>query len=338
MKKNFLKIGLITLATSLMLAGCSNSQSSEVLVNINNEIKLTRALVEKDVAPILDYQTSMFTDIKDEDLKDIKSSLVEDYSVYLAEIEILYKDAIAKKYKFNEENVKSSQEGISTTISMYFDMTLEEFCKKYNFTEDYIKECVKKQVIASEYLMSLVKIEDKDIEDYYNKNKETFKAVRASHILISNENEFEEGADSEKVKKDNMKKATQVLEKAKKGEDFKSLSDSYSADTVAQESGGDLGFFAKGVMVTEFEDVAFSKDLKVDEVYPEIVETDYGYHIIKKTGDGYLALDETFNYQYTVSEYIENEILFIEEYNKVKTELEKEYKVKYNTTTNTDKK
>ncbi|MEA3323406.1 MAG: protein translocase subunit SecD, partial [Patescibacteria group bacterium] len=72
-----------------------------------------------------------------------------------------------------------------------------------------------------------------------------------------------------------------VLERAKNGEDFGELAKEFSKDGSAQ-NGGDLGFAKKGAYVTEFEDVLFSEDLNNGDVYPELVETEFGWHIIKK--------------------------------------------------------
>lgn len=72
--------------------------------------------------------------------------------------------------------------------------------------------------------------------------------------------------------------AQKVLDEVKKGGDFAALAKQYSNDGSAQ-NGGDLGWFGKGVMVEQFEKAAFS--LKKGETYPTLVETDFGYHIIK---------------------------------------------------------
>ncbi len=78
--------------------------------------------------------------------------------------------------------------------------------------------------------------------------------------------------------------ATDVLNKARKpGADFAALAKEYSTDAGSKDNGGDLGWFRAGVMVKEFE--AAVKALPVNTVSSKLTETQFGYHIIKKTGE-----------------------------------------------------
>ncbi|MFE7150958.1 peptidylprolyl isomerase, partial [Heyndrickxia sporothermodurans] len=88
--------------------------------------------------------------------------------------------------------------------------------------------------------------------------------IKASHILVADE-----------------KTAKEVEAKLKKGEKFEDLAKKYSTDGTAQK-GGDLGWFNTGKMDPTFEAAAYK--LKVNEV-SEPVKTQFGYHIIKKTGE-----------------------------------------------------
>lgn len=73
-------------------------------------------------------------------------------------------------------------------------------------------------------------------------------------------------------------RATAVLERIKAGEDFATLAKEFGEDS-SKDNGGDLSWFGKGDMVPQFEVAAFA--LKKGELSPELVETEFGYHIIR---------------------------------------------------------
>jgi parvulin-like peptidyl-prolyl isomerase len=72
--------------------------------------------------------------------------------------------------------------------------------------------------------------------------------------------------------------AEEVLARLQAGEDFAYLAREYSEDISSRETGGDMGFFPRGVMPPEVEDVAFS--LEVGEI-SEIVESQFGFHVLQ---------------------------------------------------------
>lgn len=116
------------------------------------------------------------------------------------------------------------------------------------------------------------------LKQYYGLTPAEFKEeIYKSRLL--RQKVAEKFASDESVNSDSKAKAEEVLAKVKAGEDFAALAKQYSQDTTAS-AGGDLGFFAKGKMVPEFETAAFA--LKEGEV-SGIVKTVYGYHIIKVT-------------------------------------------------------
>ena len=96
------------------------------------------------------------------------------------------------------------------------------------------------------------------------------KQVRVSHILISAEDD-EEDAPA-------RKKAEELLKQVRGGANFAELAAEHSNDIGSAQRGGDLGFFGKGKMVPEFEEVAFT--LKPGQI-SDLVRTPFGYHILK---------------------------------------------------------
>lgn len=78
------------------------------------------------------------------------------------------------------------------------------------------------------------------------------------------------------------KRAGDILKKALAGEDFAKLAKENSGDPGSKDNGGEYDFVKKGSFVPEYEAVIFDKNLKDGEIYKEIVETQYGWHIIKR--------------------------------------------------------
>ncbi len=80
-------------------------------------------------------------------------------------------------------------------------------------------------------------------------------------------------------------RAEEILGRAKQGDDFAGLAEEYSEDLGSRERGGLYPKVVRGSLVPEYEEAIFNSDLKAGEVYPELVESQYGYHIIKKEGE-----------------------------------------------------
>jgi peptidyl-prolyl cis-trans isomerase C len=121
-----------------------------------------------------------------------------------------------------------------------------------------------------------IEVKPEEVKEFYDKNQSRYdemEQIRASHILLR----LPPGATPE-VKAEKKKKADEIAKKAKKG-DFAALAKEFGEDPT-KDRGGDLGFFTKGKMVKQFEDVAWK--LKVGQV-SDVVETQFGFHIIKKT-------------------------------------------------------
>jgi peptidyl-prolyl cis-trans isomerase D len=136
------------------------------------------------------------------------------------------------------------------------------------------KRKIKYALIDLQGIRQRTTVSAQDVQRYYEDNQQQYSTpeqVRASHILLKTE-----GKDDAAVKK----QAEDVLAKVKGGADFAALATKLSEDEVSASKGGDLDFFAKGAMVKEFDDMAFS--LKPGET-SGLVKSQFGYHIIRVT-------------------------------------------------------
>ena len=159
------------------------------------------------------------------------------------------------------------------------DGQLQEMLKREGRTLESYKNHIRDQILVSKITQfeigNRVKVSKKSIIKYYKKNQKEFweeGKVRARHILF-----ISERGSSENQRRAKLRQAKKVLSEIRKGSDFSKLAIKYSED-VSASSGGDVGFVKRGKMVREFEEAVFS--LKPGQI-SDIVETEYGYHIIK---------------------------------------------------------
>lgn len=134
------------------------------------------------------------------------------------------------------------------------------------------------QTVLQREVAAKIMISEQEIRQVYESRKEEFdepEKVRVSHILAKVDSKA-----SQEERAAARKRIDEILGKARAGQDFAALAKEYS-DCPSNIKGGDLQFFARNVMVKPFEDVAFA--MKEGEI-SDVVETPFGYHIIKLTG------------------------------------------------------
>ncbi len=250
---------------------------SQVLATIG-DVKITGDDFAKRMEPYFYYQG--LKKLSSEEIESQEASTIN----YMTNLEALYKAGTEEKITVTNDEIESTYSSTMSSIVSSFNLTEDEFLKKFELTKDYVKRSLKKEMIATQYLQDNSEVSEKEAKNYYNNNKEDFFEIRASHILISNYDEDGNEVSGDQ-KKENKELAEKLLKRALNGESFDNLALENTDDTYTASSGGDLGYFSKGEMDEDFEDAAFS--LKVDEIYPEVVETNYGYHVIKKTGEQY---------------------------------------------------
>ena len=125
-------------------------------------------------------------------------------------------------------------------------------------------------------------ITEKQIKKYYD--DEVDGDISCKHILISAK-ATEDMTDEEKksAETEALNKAKNIIKELDKGLKFDDLAKKYSDDKSNSEKGGDLGYFNKGDMVDSFEKAAYG--LKINTYTKTPIKSEFGYHIILKTGE-----------------------------------------------------
>ncbi|ODV43030.1 peptidylprolyl isomerase [Cupriavidus sp. UYMMa02A] len=135
-------------------------------------------------------------------------------------------------------------------------------------------------VLSGEALAAGQAVTPEELKSYYDSNIARFRTEeqrRASHILIAAPKDGPAAA-----RQAAKEKAGKLLDELRKHpETFADVARKQSQDPGSAEKGGDLGFIGHGALVKPFEDAMYA--LKEGQI-SDVVETDYGYHIIKLTG------------------------------------------------------
>lgn len=177
------------------------------------------------------------------------------------------------------ENEMNSR--IKYMIQVYGGQEMMERQMKKTLPEirDEYKDIIKENLLIGQEqnkLIGEVKITPQEVSDYYNK------IPKDSLPTIDEEYEFTQIVKLPKVTNEEKEAVKERLneyrERILKGTKFTTLAQLYSDDEVSAKKGGELGFFSRGDMVSEFESVAFS--LQPGEISP-VFETKYGFHIIQ---------------------------------------------------------
>ncbi len=197
----------------------------------------------------------------------------------LIERELLFQEAKKHNFVASEEAVNKELQELKGRFPS--EEAFLDFLKESSFD----LETLKKQISEGNIIDQLVKaeveskvvVDDATVKAYYDAHTDQFfrpEQLKASHILVKVDNQ------EDKAKKDEAKaKAEDILKKVKAGGDFAALAKEFS-NCPSSAQGGDLGYFGKGQMVKPFEDACLA--LKVGEI-SGLVETQFGYHIIKLT-------------------------------------------------------
>ena len=170
----------------------------------------------------------------------------------------------AKKAKITvtSAEVDAEMEKLREQIGPSFDSVLAQ----YGMTVEDLQKNMELNLLVFKVSTKDVTVSEDALMSFFEEHKSDYdqpEMVKASHILVETE-----------------EKAKEIKKKLAEGADFAELARSESTDPMSAAEGGDLGFFARGRMVPEFEKAAFAMSPGQTSAP---VKSEYGYHIIRVT-------------------------------------------------------
>lgn len=257
-----LKIRMITLMALLTLFS-GLSYATEVIDRIV-------AIVNDDIITLSDFNKYIVS-LPVQTVEINKDQALND----LVEQMILTQEAAKLGITVTDAEIDRSIESVKGKLDMS-DEQMNEMLIKQNLTTEQFRNQWRLQILSGKLVSTLVKgriaVTDEEIKDLYKQyygEIENADEVEIAHILISFDASEEQQA---------LQKANKVAELAKSGSNFSKLVSEYSDDTFSKDKEGVLGYFKKGELVSELEDV-----VSVTEVGKTSgpVKTISGFHIIK---------------------------------------------------------
>jgi len=210
---------------------------------------------------------------------EIMTKVREDVLNQMIDKELLYQDSQAKEIKVPEARVTEELASVKQRFPSekeYLDALAGIDMSEADLTREIQRGMAIQQLIKDNVIQE-TDVSDAESRAFYDQNANMFKKpeqIQARHILIKVEDDATEAQKAEAHTKIEM-----VRKKALDGEDFAALASEYS-EGPSSAKGGDLGYFGRGQMVKPFDDAAFA--LEPGKI-SEIVETQFGYHIIEVT-------------------------------------------------------
>ena len=289
------------LVAGMLFTGCG-LKNSQAIIKVNDAV-----ITQNDFDKLMDKQieASPFAKMGMGDIKKDKDGVLYLMTERAVITQLVIQELLDQESK--TRGIKVSNKDVDKAIDKIIDKVggkdnLSNMLKQNNVSISQFKSDIKTQVKMQKLAQTAknVKVSDKEVKDFYNKNINKFKhgeQVRAYHILLMTDpmqiaqeitnNGKKEIAESEMNKKieatvkERETLANKIANELKADTTkFSQYAKKYSHDTVSAQKGGDLGYFEAKVMVPEFSKAAFGA--KPNTIVGP-VKTQYGYHVILVT-------------------------------------------------------
>lgn len=186
-------------------------------------------------------------------------------SIEVSDVDI--NDAIEQRIRYFVSQIGSEQK-----LAEYFGKSISELKEEFKpvFREQMLAQRMEGRIAAD------VKATPEDVRKFYNAIPQDSLPMLPMEIQISQIVLYPKVAKSEKERIE--KKLLDFKKRVEEGEDFKFLATLYSEDEGSAKNGGELGFLGRGVLVPEFEAVAYRLQ---EGTISDVVKTKFGFHLIQ---------------------------------------------------------
>lgn len=249
---------------------CATRNVDQILATVDGEV-ITESEVIKVIAPIAQQYKSVYTG---QELEDKIFELKRETLEQLVQNQLILKEAAELKVDVSDIDVDQRIKEISMRIKDKNQFRL--LVKSEYGSEDAFRKAIKEQIIIktvlSQVISPRVTVSMREVKKYYADNADQFKEdeqVKIRHFMLSKTPEI--------TWTELEAKTGEILKLVKDGEDFETLIKQNSQAPNAKE-GGDMGFVARGKVLKEIEDAAFS--LPIGQI-SDPIKTKIGYHLIR---------------------------------------------------------
>jgi parvulin-like peptidyl-prolyl isomerase len=260
--------------------GTGAAAASGVAAEVNGE-KIMNADVEDALEWMKNRAPSLTTDT--EAARAALATMRQNVLNNLITQRLLYQEARRQNITTTDKDVEAVLADTKDDIGIKTDDDYQKFLTQMHKTDAEVRRGIVERLMVGELTkkwMDDVKVTDDDIKQYYEENKMSFAlpvTLSVRHILFKVKPTATD-AEREAIRTH----AQAVLKKALNDEDFATLAKTFSTDTISKDVGGKIGLLAENESEADMKPLAKAAfATAVGKVYPSLVQSSYGYHIIK---------------------------------------------------------
>ena len=275
MRKSLLSI-MIVLAVGLFGGTCRAKIIDKIVAIVNGEIITLSELDLYPPTPTGGFPTTPNPLEQGGEILESQRGILD----YLIEEKLIDQQCRKRGIKVSQRDIDAAIEDVKRAHGVNHEQLKLALTADGVSWEEYqqrIGEQIKRMRLISHVVRRDFTLDDDALRRFYAQNIQRFKEpdqIRISHILVM----IPQNADDLLVAALRHKGKT-ILERLRRGDDFRELARLYS-DDASGKTGGDLGFFKRGELLPELEGIAFN--LKPGEI-SGLVWTKIGFHIVKIT-------------------------------------------------------